>query len=248
MDISMSTRHYVAAWTFAVLAGLLTGCASTPSFAPAKVAIAEPRGEVPILWASIARPAPLPPLDHAAILVPVVFTGVGDRVLYMQFDLGHSSTVLYANKWADLARRANLEDNGEQVATLRFGLGSLSVTASDVAIVKREGAGIDWTSEQVEIIGTIGADLIDGRVVVLDFSNDTILLSRDRNGLSVGAEKFQPFRFQGRRILLPAQFEGRETSVLYDSGSSAFSWLTNEDTFSRLAKPNAVPDRYPIRS
>lgn len=228
------------------LALTLSGCASAPG-APARFEGAGDGVELPITWLSLPRPAPLPPLDHAAMLVPVRFGGAGSKVFYLQFDLGHPTTVLYANKWAPIADRHGLPAAGPRLDALDFLLGEAPMRGRDVALMPREGAGVDWDRE-VEVVGTLGADLIDGRVVRLDFQRDRVRLARDRAGLHGPAAQFQPFSFSGRRIVMPIEFGGQRTSVMYDSGSSAFAWLTDEKTCRRLARPGSTMISYPVRS
>lgn len=229
-----------------VLALALPGCASTPA-APARFEGLDDGVELSITWLSLPRPAPLPPLDHAAMLVPVRFGGAGSKVFYLQFDLGHPSTVLYANKWASIAARYGLPAAGARLASLDLVLGDAAVRGRDVALMPREGAGVDW-DQDVELVGTLGADLIDGRAVLLDFQRDRIRLARDRTGLHGPGAVFQPFSFSGRRILMPIEFEGQRKTVMYDSGSSAFAWLTDEKTCQRLARPGSPVISYPVRS
>jgi hypothetical protein len=226
----------------------LTGCQSTPSTPPAQINVIEAVGNIPIIWGATARPAPLPPLQHASLLVPVTIAGLDTTRLHMQFDLGHPSTVIYQQKWADIAKRLNQAPDLKRIPSLSLKIGSLNMTANDVGVISYPGGGIDWSSDKVEVVGTIGADFIDGRVVVLDFKRNIITLARSRDGVAPSNLRYQPFSFQGRRILLPATFDGNEVRIMYDTGSSAFAWLTNESTFTRLARKETSPISYPIRS
>lgn len=204
------------------------------------------QGEVKIEWGSMSRPAPLPPLTHAAMLLPVKFPGLGDKRLLMQFDLGHPQTVLYSKKWADIAKRLKQETLEGTLPMLEFQLGDMTVVARDVDIMKRDTPGIDWESDRPEVIGTLGTDFIEARLVTLDFKGGQVKFNTSRDGFA--DLKFTPFKFQGRRLLLPAEFEGKQIEVMYDSGSSAFAWLTSEEEFVRLATPGAAVQSYPIRS
>jgi hypothetical protein len=241
-----SRRRVAGVGSALALAAVLPGCASTPA-APARFEGLDDGVDLPITWLSLPRPAPLPPLDHAALLVPVRFGGPGSHVFYLQFDLGHPSTLLYANKWAGIAERYGLPAAGPRLASLDFLLGESRVRGRDLALLPREGAGVDWDRD-VELVGTLGADLIDGRAVLLDFQRDRIRLARDRSGLHGPGAQFQPFSFSGRRILMPVEFDGQRKTVMYDSGSSAFAWLTDEKTCQRLARPGSKVVSYPVRS
>ncbi|MBL8519004.1 MAG: hypothetical protein JNM76_18740 [Betaproteobacteria bacterium] len=203
-------------------------------------------GDVKIEWGSMPRPAPLPPLKHAAMLLPVSVEGIQGKPLLMQFDLGHTKTVLYSKKWADMARRLGAGTPEASVPMFTFTLGSVTVTARDVEVMQREGAPINWDNDSPEVIGTIGTDFIDGKVVTLDFKRGRVALATARDPARTTG--FQPFKFEGRRLLLPAEFEGKKLEVMYDSGSSAFAWLTSEKEFARLATPGAQVQSYPVRS
>lgn len=241
-------RKWLASFLLLGLTLLLSACATGNRLSPAQVELSGDGGEVNILWSAIPRPAPLPPLDHAALLLPVHFGGSEEKIFYMQLDLGHPFTVFYSHKWKAIAEKYQFVNSGDKLAAVNFKLGDMQVLARDVSIVQREGTGVDWDKGSVEVIGTIGADLIDSRVVVLDFKKNIVQFARERKGLHSANTKFQPFSFSGRRIVMPVIFEGEEKSVMYDSGSSAFSWLSNEKTFQRLAKQDAIPVTYPIRS
>lgn len=206
----------------------------------------EATSQLPIEWASMSRPAPLPPLSHAAMLVPVSFDGLSGKRLLMQLDLGHPETVLYSNKWKDIAERLNRRADEEQIPRLLLRLGSSALMAKEVGVRARSGPGVDWDRDSPEVVGTLGTDFIQDRVVTIDFRNGSVSLSTSRPALP--HLHFQAFRFEGRRLLLPAVFEGRAIQLMYDSGSSAFTWLTSQSEFERLAQPRANAERYPIRS
>mgnify|MGYP002384383815 CR=1 FL=1 len=148
--------------------------------------------------------------------------------------------------WAGDIDRQIADGTDGTLPTLTFRLGELDVQAREVEIIKRDSKPIDWASDAPEVIGTIGTDFIDARVVTMDFKGGKVQFGNARAGL--GDLKFTPFKFQGRRLLLPANFEGKQIEVMYDSGSSAFAWLTSEDEFTRLATPGATVQSYPIRS
>lgn len=215
----------------------------------AKEAVAD----IPMHWISLPRPSPQPPLDHGALLVPVAFEGLSGKQLYMQFDMGHPTTVLYSNKWADLSPRlkaAGLAFTTTEagVQNLSFQVGALPVRAGRVAVLANQAPGIDWKGDGVEIIGTIGADLVAGRTLVMDFKADRIQVATDRSLVARSGDVFTPFSIRWRRMLIPAQVDGKATRIMYDSGSSAFALITSESAWMRMSRPGAVPTSFPVRS
>ena len=238
-----------------VVAALMAGCAAGPSAPPNQLSVTDARGDMPIQWLSIPRPAPQTPLAYGAILVPITIEGLtAGKRLYMQFDLGHPSTVLYSNKWASLAPKiapssgARYTAEAERITNLRFKLGTLAVTAAEVQVRKREGPAIDWDGAGTEIIGTVGSDIVDGRTVALDFKSNTITIARDRMGLAASESGYTPFTYMARRILMPAVVNGETQRIIYDSGSSAFALITDEASWKKFARANAVPVQFPVKS
>lgn len=213
---------------------------------PARFEIHPRDGRVAIVWGRTPRPAPMPPIERSALLVPVTLEGL-ERTFYFQFDLGHPSTVLHSAKWKDIAARLG-RPAGSPPTDLRLRVGEMEVRASGIGVLDTRGAGIAWESDQPEVIGTLGSDFVDERVVLLDFAGNTLTLASSRDRLAEPGAKFQPFRFKGRRLLLPARFEGRDIHLMYDSGSSAFSWLTDRESAERLSRKGASPMVYPVRS
>jgi hypothetical protein len=57
-----------------------------------------------------------------------------------------------------------------------------------------------------------------------------------------------PMRFRERRVLLPAVVAGKETTLLFDTGSSAFELLTDRRTWRRLARTGASEEIVPVSS
>ncbi|APV49434.1 hypothetical protein BWI17_06905 [Betaproteobacteria bacterium GR16-43] len=244
MPTSIALR---SATVSAIAVLLLAACASAP---PNRLTIDAERGEMPITWVEIPRPAPLPPLAHGAIVVPVRFAGIEGKPLYMQFDVGTPATVLYAAKWTSLAQRlggASAPD-AERVENLRLMIGTLPVTAAEVQVRKNAATPIDWAGDGLEIVGTVGSDIIDGRTVLLDFKANTIVVTRDRNAVTSATTVFTPFRYIQRKVLMPAKVNGEPGDLVYDSGSSAFALITSEEAWRKLARADAVPVQFPVRS
>lgn len=248
----ISARWYRLKWLVLLCLGL--GCARTPvTTLRVFPDVRETVAELPITWVSLPRPAPLPPLDHAALLVPVTFDGMAGKPLYLQVDWGHPVTVLYGHKWAHLASRLRatgleLDETKGVVRNLRFKVGGLAIAASQVAILPTQGTGIRWDAEDLEIIGTLGADAVQGCTVVMDFKADRIQVATHRALVARPGDRFVPFRIRWRRMLLPAQLGGKDLPLLYDSGSSAFAFITDEPSWNRLKRAGAAPEAFPVKS
>jgi hypothetical protein len=113
--------------------------------------------------------------------------------------------------------------------------------------VKQLGATqINWDNNAIEIIGTLGADFIGDKTVLIDYPGKKISI-----GYKI-PEKWNlaliDFTYTNRSIILPALIKGKKTMLYFDSGASAFELLTNKETAVMLAAPEATPVTYPVTS
>ena len=84
------------------------------------------------------------------------------------------------------------------------------------------------------IIGTIGADLLEKRAVVLDMKRDACSFVENVTGAG-----FVPFEFKKRKVMLPATLGGTRLKLLYDSGTSGYQLITTEENWKQLRTANA---------
>ncbi|HEY1069475.1 hypothetical protein [Thermomonas sp.] len=180
---------------------------------------------VPIHWQAMDGNA------HAALLLPVKIRGI-DKQFFMQLDFGAPSTILYRTPLQSIRDRFPtafaLDATSPQVA-LGFGVGGLQVSSRKFAL-KAYGSAVEFDKPDAEnIIGTLGADVLEKRVVVLDMKRDACSFVE-----RVAGTGFVPFEFKKRKILLPATLGGTRLKLLYDSGSSGYQLITTEENWKRL--------------
>lgn len=195
------------------------------------------KGEVehlPIAWES-NEVSPM-----AALLLPVRLAGIPDT-FYMQLDFGSPLTLFYCTPLTAIQQKypgkAELSP-GSPVLKSDFHLGNMHVTSGDFKILNY-GEDIDWrTTGRRYIIGTIGTDLLEKRVTIMDFRNNTCSFFGGIPSRESG-RPFETFEFNKRRILLPAKIGEEEVTLLYDSGTSAFELVTSKSNWERYKKENA---------
>jgi hypothetical protein len=98
------------------------------------------------------------------------------------------------------------------------------------------------------ILGTLGADVIDGRALVLDFARRRFSLDAQLPDSLSRRATFLPLAFKNRRVLLTMRLQGKPRQFLYDTGASAFSLLTSHDEWSQLAQPGAPVRKANVKS
>lgn len=188
---------------------------------------------------------------HAALLIPVTIPGC-PKTLYMQFDTGSPYSLFYRDKLQAIHRRypaiAALHKPGDTLINFSFKAGPLAITARQIAVQLFDSSGIDWNNKQsLTIIGTLGTDLIDNKIVAIDYPHRQLIIG---DSLPTAYRKPSPasFVYAMRRILLPALVQGKKTMLYFDSGSSAFELLTDQATCRKLARDSAPPVSYGVQS
>lgn len=189
-------------------------------------------------------------VERAFLVLPCSLEGI-DVPLYLQFDLGAPSSVLYREAVdAVIARGANLQrpaSGASSVVDLELTVGTTRVRADRLDVVPH-GGSIDWEDGASRpFLGTLGADWLDGRVLVLDFPRNRIELAASVPE-RFREQTFEPFSFRGRRLFLPAVVDGTPGSLWFDTGSSAFELITDEETFAAMALEGAEEVVYPANS
>ncbi|MFC7379510.1 hypothetical protein [Brevundimonas sp. GCM10030266] len=194
--------------------------------------------EVPFQWSEARFGDRVEP--HAALLLPVRVEG-SPKTLYMQFDLGAPDTVLMKGKLESLSERLPGQTVGAdgRVAHFAFAMGDVRADARQVRIVDDgSNGGIRWDEpEHVDVIGTVGADLLRGRTLVIDYPRSRIFVGDEAPEGLVAEGQMRPFIFTPRGVVLTGlTIDGEAKAIMLDTGSSAFSLLTSQDDW--MAKTN----------
>lgn len=188
---------------------------------------------------------------YAALLIPVTIPGC-PQTFYMQFDTGSPYSLFYRDKLQVIHRKfpaiPALRNIGDSLTDFSFKAGTLSITARQIAVHSFGSSGIDWKNKRApQIIGTLGADLIDNKIVIIDYPRQHMIIG---DSLPARFQQIEQagFIFAMRRILLPAGIRGKKTILYFDSGSSAFELLTDKAICKELAADSSLPVQYPVQS
>lgn len=188
-------------------------------------------GDIPILWEGDAEN------PYAALLLPVRIKGI-DKPFFMQLDLGSPVTVFYENSLESV--RALFPDKipgstkKGQIA-LDFSLQNMEVS-SDAFETLDYGSKADFENPEVRnIIGTIGTDLVEKRIITLDFKNSRCSFSK-----TIEEHGFFKFEFKKRRILIPAMIGDESLKLMYDSGTSGYELIMNKDKWEKCKASDTI--------
>lgn len=193
--------------------------------------------EIPITWWQDESS------EMAALLLPVRLRQT-DKTFYMQFDLGSPSTIFYKRTLADLESHVpdlHFEiDSTNHLLNFSFDMGNINISATKFRIIEY-GDSINWgDSTSLNIIGTIGSDLLEKKLTLLDFINDTCYFGNTLSDTGIN-EGLSDFSFKYRWVFLPAEINGKKRKLWYDSGTSGFELITSESIWKKMAKSGATP-------
>lgn len=188
---------------------------------------------------------------YAALLIPVKIPGC-DQLFYLQFDTGAPYSIFYKNKLKAIHERFSIpwNENDGHLQDYKFKIEGLNVEARSIKLIKHGSKQINWHNSHAKtIIGTAGTDLLENKVIVIDYQKQYMLLTNSMpSHLSAGHINFNALSFTGRRVMLPASINGKKTTLLFDTGSSAFELLTSEGKWSELRTPGGSIRSFPVKS
>ena len=186
---------------------------------------------------------------YAAMLIPVKLVGC-PKQFYMQFDVGVPYSLFYRNKLKAISSQyphaIQVSDSAGMGKEVSFIVGQTKIIAHEMMLKQLGATHINWDNSAIEIIGTLGADLIENKTVLIDYPGKKISIGYiipERSALTL-----IDFIYANRSIILPALIKGKKTMLYFDSSSSAFELLTNKETAAMLTLPGATPVTYPVTS
>lgn len=185
---------------------------------------------------------------QGTMIIPVTIGGC--KRFRMVFDLGAPSSMLYRPKMDNLGMRCAvppmIERGGQRFAlNMDIVFGESVIYAPEIEQRMTSGQPIDWANpDKPELIGAMGADLIENKVVVIDYPAKKLFI-----GDAVPSEYSQPAQwgklsFENRRVLLDARIEGRDTKLWFDTGVGAggLEVLADQGIWNSLAATGAAPE------
>ncbi|WP_324674105.1 hypothetical protein [Hymenobacter sp. GOD-10R] len=179
-----------------------------------------------------------PKVAHAVLLIPITLAGC-PRTCYLQFDTGAPYSLLYAKSLAALraaypATQRALTVQHDTIRDLAFNLGNGQVQARRI-LVRPYGMSQLPADSIPLVIGTLGTDVLADQVLVLDYPRQRFTLLRQVPETLAQHATFAPLDFSNRRVIVRAAMQEQSQDFLFDSGSSAFSLLTSQRIWEKLA-------------
>lgn len=177
-------------------------------------------GSIPFIWMGA---------EKNVLLLPVHFPKDA-KTYYLQFDTGSPYTILYTDAIKKISQITLDKDH----ATASFSIGKTKITSDKFKIYDQ---GKD-SNDSIQIIGTLGADILENRKTVINFRENYIALNLAKVPSRLETKLFD-FTFKKRRIIVNGFLKGEEEEFLFDSGTSAYELLTNKEVWNTLKLPNS---------
>lgn len=178
-------------------------------------------GNIPITWLGN---------DKNVLLLPIHFVGNAETY-YLQFDTGSPYTVFYSKSIKDIKEISVYNE----LAKTSFFVGKSQISSDKFKIFKTEKHD---ENDYIKIIGTIGADILENRKTLINFRENRIAFNLNQIPNQFKNHLFD-FKFKKRKIIINGTLEGNERKFLYDSGTSAYEFLTHKDEWQDLKSKNS---------
>jgi hypothetical protein len=171
--------------------------------------------------------------DKAVMIVPVELDG---QEYWFQLDTGSDVTMLYGTGEAE--RRGWRESKQWFVGVPGVSVGGVHFDSVDV-FIKEEMAGGGKTA------GTLGLDLLQGKVVVLDFPRQRFCVVQHGDMPSEILERtaFVPAEVRDNKLFVLIRAGGEELKdIFFDTGASSFPLVVDLDLWQRLTGKKGYDD------
>jgi hypothetical protein len=196
---------------------------------------------IPFNWETLAFSGEI--IEKAAITIPVTIDELPQKFT-MQFDLGAPTTCFYEkplkrflveypflNNKLDTTKKFLL--NGKEnpfFKNVNLHLDEVIFDGIDVGLLadfETENPPDCISSETETTIGTIGSDLFQNKILIIDFKLNRLAIT-DALPDEYQNASFENFKINKGRIKIPFRINGKTEDLMFDTGSSAFSLITTK--------------------
>ncbi|WKK75261.2 hypothetical protein QYS49_27440 [Marivirga salinae] len=182
--------------------------------------------------------------DISSFFVKVKLNGIDDS-FYMQFDTGTSQSKLYGKTLNALKLKypsfefKKSQSGNYWLESSTLSIGSVSLQADNLLVLSELGsAEID---SSFTVLGTIGYDAIFGRKLLLDFKKNKLAITN--HNLKELEYKFNEIKGASVNqfpILFPAEVDGENVQLTYDTGSSMFPLIVDNQKLQNLESAGSI--------
>jgi hypothetical protein len=169
------------------------------------------------------------------------------EIHYSQFDLGSDWTILYQNNFKSITdynylKFDSLSDSNPErpcflIKDVDLNIGKINFGKRNVLgfynygepIIRKKNAPVSENS-----IGTIGADIFQNKILVINFPNQTISVLDTTNSALENYFSFEKCKIENKRIMVPIILKGKTRFFMYDTGASLFPMMTSFNNWKEI--------------
>ncbi len=182
--------------------------------------------------------------DIHSLLVKVKLNGIDDS-FYMQFDTGTSQTKLYGKTLNALKEKyASFEFTKSQsgnywLESPFISIGEINLQADNLLVLPN--LGNEKIDTSFTVLGTIGYDAIYGRKLLLDFKkNKLAITNHELKELEYAFIEIKGASLDKFPILFPAEIDGEHVQLTYDTGSSMFPLIVDNQKLQNIESAESI--------
>ena len=196
---------------------------------------------IPFSWTTVTLSERV--IEKATMNIPVTIDELPQKFT-MQFDLGAVTTHFYGHSLnpfleeytslhnkLDTTKKFWIQNQENPMFTnIDLQLGKVVFKGIDVGLFTDFGneTSLDSINSETEIhIGTIGPDLVQNKILIIDFKLNRLAIA-DTLPFEYQNASFENFKIDHGRIRIPFQINGKKEDLMFDTGSSIFSLITNK--------------------
>lgn len=188
--------------------------------------------------------------DKLAITIPVTLDNLPHK-FNMQLDLGATTTVIYGNSikpyldnYREMKNKIDTtlkfriqSQTNYKFKNITLKLGDVNFGERNIGHFKDFGDDIPKDSINTKIekhIGTIAPDLFENKILIIDYPNKRICVTRELPKQFSKAQ-FRDYKIKQGRIKIPITINGKDEDVMFDTGSSLFALITTTEKANEIS-------------
>lgn len=172
--------------------------------------------------------------EHGAMFLPIHLDSV-KKEFKMQFDLGLNVSGIYEESLKTiLSKNPYLKSKirigkDYEVLKVKTKIGNYSSSLDSLFIFKDYGE--DKTYNELELIGSIGANEIENKILIIDFKNTSLKILENTKLFDKEKFNFVPLEYKYGKIFIPLSIGGKIYNYIYDTGASITPITTIDKSF-----------------
>jgi hypothetical protein len=183
---------------------------------------------------------------HGAMMIPFKIDRI-DKEFEMQFDLGLNVNVIYENplnsilkKYPHFKKKIAIGKDYE-VFKINTILDHYQSNVDSLFIIKNHGDNSKF--KRLNVIGSIGANEIEKKILIIDFKQKTLEIKKELNDFEEQNYEFIPLEYKYGKIFLSLNVSGKTYKYMLDTGASLTPITTIDKEFYNLVNQNSTKKR-----